>query len=271
MLLTLYKVQLLLSKIAGLLANCKIGLIKNNFIKLFLRSYAVNMQEAIQEDPLSYNSFNDFFTRRLNPNARHISTTAEIISPVDGTVHEFGDNEQNIVAKDHGYSLASLCGNDPRCNNFESGKHIVLYLAPHNYHRVHVPLDCVLNDMLYVPGRLFSVDPKKKNFDNSIFAANERLVCFCDSNYGEFAIIMVAAMIVGQIETSLSGLITPPHSQSIKHHNYKGGVNLKKGDEFGCFRLGSTVILLFKEKVNFVPGIMPGGIVNMGQNLARIS
>ena len=134
---------------------------KNLLIRVFLKLFDVDMSEAVEIDPYRYGSFNDFFTRALRPEARPIAAAAAAIaSPVDGMVSECGaiDRDELLQAKGRRYTLAELLADEPWAPRFEGGSFATIYLAPFNYHRIHMPMRGRLLDTVYVPGRLFSVN-----------------------------------------------------------------------------------------------------------------
>lgn len=246
--------QHLLSKIAGHLANSRVPWLKNLLIRSFLKKYPVNMAEAHQSDPFSYESFNAFFQRHLKSDARiwHRGHDA-IASPADGTLYQHGQIRNNslLTAKGKCHTIPGLLGiQDTSEKSFENGYYYCIYLAPHNYHRVHMPIDGRLVKMRYIPGRLFSVNKKTARHVPQLFSRNERLVCLFESEQGQFAVILVGAMIVGGISTPWAGRVHPKDLRKINEINYaEHPLSLKKGDEMGCFSLGSTAILLFEKNV----------------------
>ncbi len=243
-----------LSRLAGLLANSQSVWLKNLLIKYFMKHYAVNMTEALESDPFAYKSFNSFFTRELKTNAREINAEDNIItSPADGTLYQQGKIENNTLlkAKNQIYNVHSLLGcKDEYSRKLENGYYHCIYLAPHNYHRVHMPSDGTLLKMRYVPGRLFSVNKTTAEHVDQLFARNERLVCFFEGAVGHFVVILVGAMIVGSISTPWAGKVAPMNLRKITEVDYTHNpVFLKKGEEMGCFSLGSTAITLFDRNI----------------------
>ena len=135
-----------------------------------------------------------------------------------------------------------------------------------------MPLTGKLTDMVYVPGRLFSVAPHTVSVIPRLFARNERLVCAFETEAGPMIMILVGAVNVSAIDTVWAGSVTPPSKYSIVHTEYqKGEVSLNKGAEMGRFNLGSTVIMLLPENIELDDSIVAGNTVRLGQALASIS
>ena len=256
--------QHLLSKLMFRFARIENVWIKNTFTRWFINKYQVNLAEAESDSISDYAHFNDFFTRALKPHARPISESS-IISPVDGVLSQAGQikNSQILQAKGHYYSISQLLAGE----SLENGYFATIYLAPKNYHRIHMPLDGKLVSMRYVPGNLFSVNPKTVNKVNGVFARNERLVCLFDTVFGRVAFVLVGAIFVGSMETSWQGQVTPPYGKEVKVYDYiEKEFELFKGDELGRFNMGSTVIMLLPETAPVLK-LQSGQDLKMGQSL----
>jgi phosphatidylserine decarboxylase len=243
---------------------------KNWLVRGFLRLYPIDMAEAVQTDPLSYGSFNEFFTRALKPSARAIAPgLREIACPADGIISEAGriDGDRLLQAKGRHYTLAQLLASESSARRFADGAFATIYLAPFNYHRVHMPLRGRLREAVYVPGRLFSVNAATASLVPRLFARNERVLTFFDTAFGEFALIMVGALNVGSIATVWAGDITPAARRVVTTLPPQD-VSLDKGEEFGRFNMGSTVILLFqKNRGRWHEDLRAGATVRLGQSL----
>lgn len=270
--------QHLLSQLAGKLADNTTPWLKNFLIRQFSRIYKVNLLEAERESIEDYRSFNDFFTRELKsgarPQATHENYQTTINSPVDGEISQYGRIKEGrlIQAKGVDYSLVELLGGDEKAAEpYLNGAFITIYLSPKDYHRVHMCRSGKLLSMTYVPGDLYSVNQTTTEHLPNLFARNERVVSFFESEGKiQHASVMVGAMIVGSIETVWDGIIAPPN-KSISHFLYKKtrSVSLKQGDEMGRFRLGSTVILLLQEdNLHWDERVRCGESVKLGQSLA---
>lgn len=265
----------LVSRLVGYMARSEVPFVKNNFIKVFLNRFDINMSEAAQEDPYAYDNFNAFFTRALKDGARPIdSDPHSIVSPADGAISQLGPilGSDVLQAKGRHYSLYELLGGDSAlAAEFTNGSFATVYLSPKDYHRVHMPFTGTLREMIYVPGRLFSVNQATTRQIADLFARNERAVCVFDTEHGPMAVILVGAMIVAGIETVFSGPVTPL-ARSVQRTRYalneKGPIVLNKGDELGRFYLGSTAILLFSEgKASFNSSLAADSPVRMGEKL----
>jgi len=261
-----------ITALAGKFASAKAGSLTTSVIRWFVVRYNVNMEEAAQPDISHYQSFNDFFTRALRPDARTIAK-AEFICPVDGAISQFGCivMDQIFQAKGHSYSTtALLAGDTALAEKFLDGSFATLYLSPKDYHRIHMPCDGRLISMRYVPGALFSVNPATAQGVPGLFARNERVVCEFESKiHGTFVMVLVGATIVGSMATVWHGVVNPPRSKHVREWSYSDqNIELRQGEEIGRFLLGSTVVLLFqKNTVQFNQGWAPAKSIQLGEVL----
>lgn len=269
-----------LTRLVGKLASAKLGSITTAVIKTFIKQYKVDMDEALHSDPEHFKTFNEFFVRELKPGARLVDERQSVlIHPADACVSQFGPlvDNQLVQAKNHHYSALELLGGDHSLAvEFEHGSFATLYLSPRDYHRVHMPCDGTLRQMIYVPGDLFSVNPLTAENVPNLFARNERVVCIFDTEFGPMAQVLVGATIVGSIELIWAGTVTPPRGNSVYRWNYptegEEAITLKKGDEMGRFKLGSTVINVFaKEAITFDATMENGTPTRMGTAYAHQS
>lgn len=257
------------------IASMQGGAITTRIIRWFIGKYGVNMAEAANPDISSYASFNDFFTRALQPGARPLAT-ADLICPVDGAISQFGAiaGDQIFQAKGHHYSTTALVGGDRElAARFDGGSFATIYLSPRDYHRIHMPADGRLSRMIYVPGELFSVNPATARGVPGLFARNERVVCVFESARGPFVLVLVGATIVGSMATVWHGVVNPPRTREVRDWRYDDGqVVLRQGDEMGRFLLGSTVVLLFPQgPCHFNPAWAPAAPVRLGEAMARLA
>ena len=268
--------QHLLSRLVGTIADSKTPWVKNMFIRWFAKKYQINMSEARDEIPSNYPSFNAFFTRELKADARPIDQTERsIVSPADGAISQLGDIEHGRIfqAKGRGYSLSALLGGDQtRAEQFTNGSFATVYLSPRDYHRVHMPVTGTLTHTTYIPGDLFSVNQTTAEGVDQLFARNERLVAYFDTEYGPMAMVLVGAMIVAGIETVWSGQEAPRLKKPIHtpfNNQCSSSITLDKGEEMGRFKLGSTVILLFGEdRISWESSLGATSPVQLGRVIA---
>ena len=268
--------QHLLSRITGWLAASEISWLKNLLIRPFAAHFKVDMSEAAEPELDNYPSFNAFFTRSLRDGVRPIDNSENTICcPADGAISQLGaiTGGRIFQAKGKDFSSAELLGDAERARVFENGQFATIYLSPRDYHRVHMPMAGELSAQTYIPGKLFSVNQVTAAKVERLFARNERLVCYFDTDTGPMAMVLVGAMIVAGIETVWSGQVTPP-SRDPKTIDFKrapGGVKLAKGEEMGRFMLGSTVILLFPENtIEWQEQYTANTPTRMGEALATI-
>jgi phosphatidylserine decarboxylase len=250
--------------------------LKNALIGSFVRRFRPDMSDAEQPDPFAYGSFNAFFTRALRADARPPDPDpAAILSPVDGSVTQLGelDGSWLVQAKGHAYTLESLLATEGSwAEAFRGGWFATLYLAPFNYHRIHMPLDGTLRAAWYVPGQLFSVNATTAASVPGLFARNERLVCVFGAGSLMFALILVGALFVGSMSTVWHGEVTPRHPRrrtDLPLDASRASLTLARGAEVARFNMGSTVILLFPAG-KALAALAAGSTVRVGQSIARL-
>jgi phosphatidylserine decarboxylase len=293
--------QHFLSRVVYHVTRSRSPAVKNALIKGFMSGFHPDMTDAAQPDPLSYGSFNDFFTRALRPGARPIDpNSSTLISPVDGAISQIGrlDGSQIMQAKGHDYSLEALLDPAPGSadaaatageiaslqaravaplnwtHRFVGGSFATLYLAPFNYHRIHMPLAGTLRAAWYVPGKLFSVNTTTAAAVPNLFAQNERVVCLFEDGPVSFAMVLVGALFVGSMATVWHGEITPRNPRQhleLPLDASRSPLRLEKGAEMGRFNMGSTVILLLPADTgDWLRSLKPLGVISMGQPLAQL-
>jgi phosphatidylserine decarboxylase len=247
---------------------------RNLLIRGFLALFAVDMSDAAETDPYRYASFNEFFTRALRHGARPIAAgSAAIACPVDGRVSECGELEGDslLQAKGRQYSVMELLAGRDWAARFRGGSFATIYLAPFNYHRIHMPARGRLLDTVYVPGRLFSVNEATARRVPRLFARNERVLTLFEGDFGQFAVVLVGALNVGSMATVWAGDITPAARRTIAHIPGRDIV-LDKGAELGRFNMGSTVIVLFQSgHARWRAALAAGTSVRMGECLGELS
>jgi phosphatidylserine decarboxylase len=259
----------LLTKFAGLLANSPIKFLKNYLIKDFVKKFSINMDEALEANPLAYKTFNDFFTRHLKPDARPMANS-RMICPADGFISQGGPLKNNklLQAKGIYYTLESLLASKEEAQKYLDGEFVTIYLSPKDYHRVHMPMSAKLVGQTYIPGSLFSVQPFTAEHIPGLFSRNERLVMHFETEWGPMAIILVGATVVGCIGTAWDGDVKRSHQISEKTFNPP--LEIQKGMEIGYFKLGSTVIMVLPKEIqaNWKVSMNTGTPLQWGQALS---
>jgi phosphatidylserine decarboxylase len=261
------------------LARVQHSLVRSALIKGFLKLYPqVDLGEAERSQVEQYASFNDFFTRALRAGARPIDATdTALVSPVDGRVSQAGAIEEGhlLQAKGHGYSAEALLGSAARAEPFRGGRFATIYLAPFNYHRIHMPVAGTLREAVHVPGALYSVNQVTAENVPGLFARNERVVCLFDTPYGPLAMVLVGALFVGSVSVVWqSGEVTPakPRPQyPMPLPLPSPAPALAKGEEMGRFNMGSTVILLLPPGMaEWEASLVAGQPLRLGERIGTL-
>jgi len=250
---------------------------KNFLIKHFVRLYDVETNDILLPLPEGFATFNDFFTRELNDEARPIDADARsIVSPVDGTVSQAGSLQDTDIlqAKGIDYSLDDLLAiNLDEARAFADGRFATIYLAPYNYHRVHAPLAGKLVSGSYVPGDLFSVNTATATHIRGLFRRNERLILNFETAAGHAALIFVGALNVGSITTPWTGEIRPRHKGVVESIDLGDQpIDIAKGDLLGWFNMGSTVIMLLPDGIaEWNDNMLTGNTLRMGESIGKLA
>ena len=265
--------QKLLGRIVYRLARSERQWLKNLLIRGFCRIYEIDLEEAESRDADDYRNFNAFFTRRLKPGARHVASGEDVIvSPSDGRLTEFGrlDGSRLIQAKGRYYTLDALLAEQPELiESFRGGSFMTIYLAPHNYHRVHAPIAGRLDRGRYIPGKRFSVNARTAASIDNLYCRNERVALWLSTPIGYAVVVMVGALNVASLSTNLTGEIESGAERLLASESPP---SLGRGEEIGRFNLGSTVVLLFpRSTVEWDASLVPGQSLLMGQALGRIA
>ncbi|MDX1569251.1 MAG: archaetidylserine decarboxylase [Xanthomonadales bacterium] len=243
---------------------------KNLLIRVITWVFRIDTQEAVRRAPDEYVHFNDFFTRELTADARPIASGDVLACPSDGKISQAGkiEAETLLQAKGRHFTLqALLAERTDLVEIFENGHFATIYLAPSNYHRVHMPVTGRLTETIYVPGRLFSVSPLTVANVPNLFARNERLICCFETDHGEVAVILVGAMLVSGMETVWGGECG--HGRRVVTETFEAGALLQRGEEMGRFNMGSTVIVLCREGTMEWTGLTQEQPVQMGEAIGR--
>ncbi len=249
--------------------------LRDPIYRSFAWRFGVDLTEL--DRPLSeFGRFDEFFCRPLPDGARPIAEAADaLISPCDGVLSGYGvaTGGMCLHAKGQEYTVAGLLADEAMAERFLGGQFATIYLAPHNYHRVHSPLAGDVIGYRHIPGARYPVNPLSVRTVPRLFMRNERFCTYLRSGCGDVALVMVAATGVGHITVNYEPqLATPAGGPDRGACSYERGQEkpLQRGEELGMFHLGSTVILLFE------PGrarieLPVGTPVRLGQQIGQVT
>jgi phosphatidylserine decarboxylase len=218
-----------------------------------------------------FKSLHDCFTRELKPGARPLDMDPEhLVSPCDGLVGECGTIDRGLLlqAKGFDYSLRELLLDPQLAQYYEGGQYATLRLTSSMYHRFHAPADCRVEQINYISGDAWNVNPIALKRVDRLFCKNERAVIRCRLTSGQLlTLVPVAAILVASIRLSFLDVLL--------HLRYRGpnvipcDAALQRGKEMGWFEHGSTIIVLAPLGFRLGDGIFQGARVQMGQPLLR--
>jgi phosphatidylserine decarboxylase len=237
-------------------------------VGLYSRIYRVDTGDCTRQD--GYDSFDEFFTRTLRPEARPIDHARDaIVSPADGVIGSMGtiDTDATFMVKGRPYRVRELLDDDVEAKRYVGGAGCVVYLSPRDYHRVHSPVDGVIAEIRSMPGDYFPVNSIGMAHVGNLFAINRRVVIAIDTGaFGRVSVVMVAAIVVGRITVSAIDAADVPHGT----HRFDPPIGVERGDEIGIFHLGSTVVMLLEPAAK-ARWDARDGMVRFGERIASAS
>jgi phosphatidylserine decarboxylase len=243
-----------ISWFVGLLINAPVPApLARLSILVFAWLYGINTDNATR--PLSsFKSIGEFFTRDLKAELR--PTGEAPVFPVDGTLRGVANLDRGGVipqVKGKDYTLSDLLGGDPLVARFASGQVWNMYLSPSDAHHIFAPVAGEITRTTWIPGALWPVNDWALNSVERLFAVNERVVTYIESELGLFAVVMVGATNVGKISLNYTQLETNlrpwarPAKTTIEH---TPTVKVNCGDKIGTFKMGSSVILVCERPID---------------------
>ncbi len=243
----------------------------------FVALTGVDPAEA-ERGPEHYSSLNAYFTRRLRPELRPIEvdkgSRGVMTSPVDGTLGAMGTIEEGTLfqAKGRQYQLLDLVDSAEEAVRFDGGSYATIYLSPRDYHRIHSPVTGEVRQISYIPGHLFPVNPFAVRNIDDLFAVNERLITYLETQrLGRVAVIKVGATCVGRIGLTYDPMTTNGRFRRRRDFEPRSAVKLQHGEELAVFNLGSTVIVLVEEPAfDLHRRLQVGETLRMGEALGAI-
>lgn len=273
--------QNFLSFICGCLARMEFPApIQKLLNNVFVLTFGIDMSEA-EKNSAQFRSIEELFTRKLQVGARGVQ--GEVVSPCDGflAISMAPEDGQVVQAKGINYPIKELLvgSNREYEQAFDPGWVSTIYLAPHNYHRVHSPVTGQLLSLRYIPGKLWPVNKAAVVKIPQLFVQNERLVFEIETkSHGKVFLVMVGAFNVGRIESKFwpnfaSNAWNRQQADSMEIAMKLPDVTMvEKGDELGVFMLGSTVVTVFSkafaESFEFFQG-QGDETIRMGQSLLK--
>lgn len=262
----------LLSRAAGFLAARPVPVSWRVSLYLAYSRYFGAKAEEAELSLDAYPTLNAFFTRALKPGLRPVAPDA-IVSPVDAAVGAYGvvTHDTLIQAKGRSYSLASLLGDRDLAQRFDGGSYTTLYLAPKDYHRIHVPVDGDITRAVYIPGALWPVNTAAVSHVPDLFAVNERLVITLERQGGIMALVAVGATMVGMTRVVFDDLHTNARRRMVQDRCYSPAIPVQAGGPLGHFEFGSTVILICSSACGMIEPLALGATVQMGQRLGPLA
>lgn len=235
--------HLLSCKVVEFLANIKgPSFLLVPVIKIYSNIYGAKTEEA-SKALNEYESFDAFFTREIKPGLRTVK--GEIISPVDGLLVDSGDISETTNIKGNNLNISQILQDKALYNTFEGGTYFNFYLAPGDYHRIHAPISGETVSITHIPGTLYSVKPNDSG--KSVLALNRRVVIHLKTAIGSVAVVLIGALNVGKIEVVSNKIFNV-------------------GDHLGTFHLGSSVVVIFPNGMNFKKTMISRKI-KMGEDL----
>lgn len=240
--------------------------------RTYVRMMGLDMGEF--EPAEIYPTLNALFTRKFRTMRSFSNDPKAMISPCDSLITECGAIQSGLALQIKGmsYSIDALLGDSIATASKEAvkdGVFVNFYLSPRDYHRYHAPVDMQVLNAVHIPGKLYPVNIPSLNKRVNLFIENERVVLECLSGGKRFFLILVGALNVGKMEVSFEPRIRTNADTVPSHHAYSD-VRLNKGDDFGCFQMGSTIVMLCEKGMADLR-VKTGENVRFGQTIAEVT
>lgn len=220
----------------------------------------------------TFASLHDCFTRELRKGVRPIAEEPDaIVSPCDAIVGAHGriEGTELFQAKGFPYTLEDLFGDPQLVAKYRNGLFATLRLTSNMYHRFHAPCDCRLEEILYISGDTWNVNPITLRRIERLFCKNERAVL--DLDIGDpsrsIALVAVAAILVASLRFKF--LAEPLRLRYAGPNRIASGHRFAKGEEIGYFEHGSTMIVFATGSFSFSSAVAEGATIRMGEPLLR--
>lgn len=237
-------------------------------VRIFAALYRIDLGLATR--PLSsFRSIGEFFTRDLRPEVRPIE--GQVVFPVDGMLRDvYNVPVSGVIQQVKGktYSLSKLLGDDPLVARLASGQLWNMYLSPRDAHHIHAPVSGKIIKTVHIPGALWPVNDWALRTIRELFAVNERIVTFIESEFGLVAVVMIGALNVGRISLSYLDFETNtrPWKQKVRSTvGHNPSVSIACGDKVGTFKMGSSVILISEKPLSESAALSLPAVIRYGQ------
>jgi phosphatidylserine decarboxylase len=221
-----------------------------------------------------FKSMHDCFTRELKEGARPVDPNPNVlVSPCDGVIGANGAilGTGLMQIKGFWYTLEELLGDSSLSRRHRNGRYVTLRLTSAMYHRFHAPHDCRVEQVIYIPGDAFNVNPVTLKRIEKLFCKNERAVIqtrLAQSGH-PVTLVPVAAILVATIKLHFLDL-----TLSLKYagpHVLACDAPYRKGEEMGWFEQGSTIVLLAPESFTLCNNVREGTLIRAGQPLMLLA
>jgi phosphatidylserine decarboxylase len=260
-----------LTLFTGWLSRLEQPLVRASCIAIWRLFSELDLSEA---RTTQFKSLHDCFTRELKDGARRIDPDrAVLVSPCDAIIGAMGQVAAGAVlqAKGFPYTLLDLLGDEELVGSYLKGSYVTLRLTSGMYHRFHAPYDCRVQQVTYVSGDTWNVNPIALQRIERLFCKNERAIIRCRLvPSGELiTLVPVAAILVASVRLHFLDVLL--------HLKYRGpntircDVPLHKGEEMGWFQHGSTIIAFAPEGVTLCERLRQGSVIRMGEPLLRLA
>lgn len=225
-------------------------------ISSFIRTFNIDVND-MQGSTQDYRTLHDFFIRKLKEDARSVQYGEnDAVSPVDGLLAETGtiSDRLQIMVKGKPYSVLDMLGTREKASPYMGGDFAVFYLSPANYHRIHSPIDGIVENRWSLGTHSYPVNDLGLLYGKDALSKNYREITELQHPLGKVSVVKVGAMFVNSIEYV--------HERQ----------SWKQGEEVAYFTFGSTVILLFeKDRFRFSEGKAVPREVKMGETIGKFN
>ncbi|WP_304543588.1 phosphatidylserine decarboxylase [Sulfurimonas microaerophilic] len=246
-------------------------IVNNSYVKLM----GLDMGEF--HAPETYKSLNALFTRTLREDRAYSRDGDDFISPCDSFISECGkiENDYALQIKGMRYKASELIGSefsDEEKAIVEGGDFINFYLSPKDYHRYHIPTNLKVLKAVHIPGKFYPVNMPSLKKRLNLFIENERVVLLCETTNGKkFYMVLVSALNVGVMKVNFEPAIQTNATKDLKPRVYEfHELYLDKASDFGCFEMGSTIVILSEKDLFKEVDVKAGEHVKYGQTIAKL-